>query len=198
VSRHPSAYLFTVEPKKIDRRGCPPGQGTRQAAPLPNAPDAPRGLIGNPPHIPTPELRDRVQTYAKVMSQKMIAASFDPPISEDTLQRHYRAELDAGKREAVAAVGGRLLAKAMAGNLTAMIFYLRTQGGWAAKHEFSGPGGQPLRVDLTAFLADKDEDDCRAIEQVLAALAAAGGVDVAGLLSVGNSASQGQEAEPRA
>jgi hypothetical protein len=149
--------------------------------------------------VPTPELRDRVKTYAKVMSQDMIAASFDPPISTDTLQRHYRAELDAGKREAIAAVGGRLLAKAMAGNLTAMIFYLRTQGGWAAKHEISGPGGQPLKViDLTAFLADKDEDECRAIEQVLDALAAAGGIDVASLVGERAPASEGQEAEPRA
>lgn len=184
-------YLFAVEANKTDRRGCPPGAGTQLGAPPPGAHQMNLGRIGNPPHIPTTETRERVQTYAKVMSQQMIAASFDPPISTDTLQRHYRAELDAGKREAIAAVGGRLLAKAMAGNLTAMIFYLRTQGGWAAKHEISGPGGGPLRtIDLTAFLADKDEDECAAIERVLEALAAAGGLDVPALLGQRDPASQ--------
>lgn len=169
------------------------------APPFAHAPDATNlGRIGNPPHVPTPEMRERVRTYAKVMSQQMIAASFEPPISTDTLQRHYRAELDAGKRDAVAAVGGRLLAKAMAGNLTAMIFYLRTQGGWTAKHELTGPNGQPLRAfDLSGFLADKDEDECRAIEQALAALAAAGGIDVAGLLGVGAPASEGATPDVR-
>jgi hypothetical protein len=88
-------------------------------------------------------------------------------------------------------VGAKLLAKALAGNLTAMIFYLRTQGGWAAKHELTGPGGGPLQtIDLTAFLADKTEEELAAIEQFLTALAAAGGVDVAGLLGLGDPASQ--------
>lgn len=130
------------------------------------------------------------------MSQPMIAASFNPPISTDTLQRHYRAELDAGKREAVAAVGAKLLSKALAGNLTAMIFYLRTQGGWAVRHEIGGPDGQPLNVsiDLTGFLADKSEEELTAIEQFLSALAAAGGINVPGLLSGGDPASQGAEA----
>lgn len=166
-----------------------------QAQPLIGRGPERMGQIGNPPHIATEQNRETVRLYAKVMSQEMIASAIG--VSVDTLQRHYRAELDAGKREAIAAVGGKLLAKAMAGNLTAMIFYLRTQGGWSAKHEITGPGGGPLRtVDLTAFLADKSEEELAQFEHFLEALATAGGLDVAGLLDVGAPAGEGAPAGP--
>lgn len=146
-------------------------------------------MIGNPPHVPTDANREKVRTYAKVMSQEMIANALG--VSTDTLQRHYRKEFNEGKREAVASVGAKLLSKALAGNLTAMIFYLRTQGGWAVRHEHTGPNGGPLQtIDLTAFLADKSEEELAQIEQVLDALATAGGVDVAGLLGLGATASE--------
>lgn len=178
-----------MENQTPDHRGCPIGGAT--------TPQRHGGAIGNPPHIPTQADRERVRTYAKVMSQPMIAASFEPPISIDTLTRHYRAELDAGQREAVATVGAKLLAKALSGNLTAMIFYLRTRGGWATQHQVTGPGGGPLQtIDLTAFLADKSEEELANFEQFLSALATAGGIDIPSLLGVGAPASEGAPASP--
>jgi DNA invertase Pin-like site-specific DNA recombinase len=73
-----------MNPEKSDARGTPPGAGT--IAP------AHGGRIGNPPFQPTEEQRQTVLTYAKVMSQEMIADALD--ISVDTLVRHFRKELD--------------------------------------------------------------------------------------------------------
>lgn len=161
------------EETKPDRRGCPPGRGV--AAGVPGTRHY-AGRIGNPPFIPTAEQRQNVRLYAKVMSHEMIAASFEPPISIDTLKRHFRRELDEGKREAVAAVGGKLLARAMAGNMTAMIFYLRTQGKWNTRIEHTGPDGGPIQhIDISAKLRELSDEQLDALEPVLDLLLASGG-----------------------
>jgi hypothetical protein len=47
-----------------------------------------------------------------------------------TLRKHFRDELDRGVAEAKATIAGYLFAAAKAGNVTAQIFYLKTQGHW--------------------------------------------------------------------
>jgi hypothetical protein len=47
-----------------------------------------------------------------------------------TLRTHFRDELDRGVAEAKATIAGYLLVAAKAGNVTAQIFYLKTQGHW--------------------------------------------------------------------
>jgi hypothetical protein len=164
--------------ERRDRRGCPPGAGTAQGVP---GTRHYAGKIGNPPFVATDEQRQNVRLYAKVMSHEMIAASFEPPISIDTLKRHFRKELDDGKREAVAAVGGKLLAKAMGGNMTAMIFYLRTQGKWNTRVELSGPDGGPIQhLDLSPILANFSDEQLALIEPILEQLLTAAGIDLDG------------------
>jgi hypothetical protein len=75
-------------------------------------------------------------------------------ISRDTLDRHFKAELADGRFDAVAHIGGKLIQKAMAGNMTAMIFYLRTQGKWNTRIEHTGLDGGPISTfDAGLFLA---------------------------------------------
>jgi hypothetical protein len=56
------------------------------------------------------------------------------PISQDTLARHFRTELAAGKAKTIAKVAGKLVATALGAPgpqaTTSQIFYLKTQAGW--------------------------------------------------------------------
>lgn len=172
-----------MEPKKEDRRGCPPGQGVIVGP----------GRIGNPPHVPTDENRSKVRTLAKVCGQDLCAQAMG--FSTDTLQRHYLEDFHAGKQQAIQAVGAKLLERALNGHTAEMIFYLKTHAGWTTRVELSGPGGGPIRtVDLSAFLAGKNEEELAQVESVLSALLAAGGIDVAGAVAVGAGAGAGAEA----
>lgn len=75
-----------------------------------------------------------VQTLAAVLSKQQIAAYFG--MAENTFsaicerQPEVLAAYEKGKARAVASVAGNLLQQARSGNLTAMIFYLKTQGRW--------------------------------------------------------------------
>jgi hypothetical protein len=131
-----------MESEKTDRRGTPPGAGT--------VVPAQGGRIGNPSHVRDEAKAAEIRTLAKVASQELAAEAVG--ISVDTLQRYYLADFNAGKREAVMAVGGKLLAKAMNGDRTCMIFYLRTQGKWSTRVELTGVDGGPIRTfDLSRF-----------------------------------------------
>jgi hypothetical protein len=75
---------------------------------------------------------DLVIQFAKVgQPQENIARYLN--ITAKTLRANYRHELDTAKSEAVVAVGGKLYETAMDGNVTAMMFYLKAQGGWNDK-----------------------------------------------------------------
>jgi hypothetical protein len=50
--------------------------------------------------------------------------------SPKTLRKHLRDELDLGAAEANATIAGCLFANAKAGNITAQIFWLKTQAHW--------------------------------------------------------------------
>jgi hypothetical protein len=164
-----------MESQKVDRRGCPPGQGIAVGA---NA-----GRIGNPAHEPTAENRLKVRTLAKVCSQELIAQAMG--FSVDTLQKYYLDDFNEGKQQAIQAVGAKLLERALKGHTAEMIFYLKTHAGWTTRVEVGGPGGGPVKVDLTSFLAGKTEEELAVVESVLSALIAAGGVDVPGLVDGG-------------
>ena len=55
-------------------------------------------------------------------------------ISEPTLRKHYREELDISKAKANAIVSQALFKSAKDGNVTAQIFWLKTQAGWREKN----------------------------------------------------------------
>ena len=84
---------------------------------------------GHPPHEPTKALRDTVRLHAIVGTRhEMIAQVLQ--IDVKTLYKYYRRELDTARDLANAQVGGALFNKAMAGDTTAQIFWMKTRARW--------------------------------------------------------------------
>ena len=94
-----------------------------------------------------------VETLAAVLTSAQIAdflgigrTTFYAILDRDRdLAERYKR----GRARAVGAVAQSLITKARAGNVTAMIFYLKTQGGWRETQavEVSGPQGTPRSAD---------------------------------------------------
>ena len=142
-----------------DARGTPPGAGTI-------TPEH-GGRIGNPPYVPTPEQRRDVEAWVKAgLKPEDIGVLLD--ISEPTVRRHFKDELTKSRIKVKAAIGASLVAKALRGNLTAQIFYLRTQAKWNVRVEHTGEGGGPIRTyDLSNLGLDEKRTLLAVIDQLL-------------------------------
>lgn len=89
---------------------------------------------GMPAHQPTEETRNLVKTWARVGTTQLVIAR-ELGISEDTLSKYYACELADASARGVATVASSLYAKAIAGDTTAMIFFLKTRGRWREKDD---------------------------------------------------------------
>lgn len=93
---------------------------------------------------------DQIERLAAVLTVKQMADYFG--ISERTFlnRRNDDARVSAaykkGRAAAIAAIGGSLLQQAQSGNITAMIFYLKTQAGWRDKVEVEHSGNPEIVV----------------------------------------------------
>ena len=67
-------------------------------------------------------------------------------ISEPTLRKHFRNELDTSKARANAVISQALFKNAKSGNVAAQIFWLKTQAGWRETnhYELTGKDGEKL------------------------------------------------------
>lgn len=96
--------------------------------------------MGRKPYQPTPDEGERVAKLAAYgMDHDTIANVIG--ISDETLRKYYRRELDTGKAQTIERVAGRLVDIAMAGDVQAAKFYLAAQGNWTTDrqtHEHSG------------------------------------------------------------
>ena len=101
--------------------------------------------VGRPPYIKTEDDAKLVEalTIAGV-TQTLIAQIVK--ISEPTLRKNFRKELDTSKARANAVISQALFKKAKDGNVVAQIFWLKTQAGWKEKnyHELTGKDGDKL------------------------------------------------------
>jgi len=91
-------------------------------------------------HVPTDELKLTVGFLSiNGVTQPRIAAILG--ITWKTLVKHYKFELENALDEKNAMVAGGLFAKAIAGDTTAMIFWLKTRAGWKETNvqEFAVP-----------------------------------------------------------
>jgi len=72
-------------------------------------------------------------------------------ITDDTLRKHYRKELDEGRIEANASVAQTLYQQAKNGNTTAAIFWLKTRAQWreSDRLEVTGANGKPVELVIT-------------------------------------------------
>lgn len=126
---------------------------------------APKSSFGNVAHEPTEEIRKRVSDLTSYgVPQVQIAAVLD--ISVDTLQRHYRTELDTAVIVANERVSKRMYALACdpdhPDHFKAMKYWLGARAGWkeAAAVEHSGPNGGDIptvvRVEYVGVPGDTD------------------------------------------
>ena len=95
------------------------------------------------------EQKEQIGSLAKTLTQEQIAdflgisrRTFIEMLNRDKeLSAHYKK----GKSEAIAGVAGHLLKNCAKGNVTAQIFFLKTQAGWSeqdiVKHQHSGEFG---------------------------------------------------------
>ena len=101
--------------------------------------------VGRPPYIKKEDDAKLVEalTIAGV-TQTLIAQIVK--ISEPTLRKNFRKELDTSKARANAVISQALFKKAKDGNVVAQIFWLKTQAGWKEKNalELTGKDGDKL------------------------------------------------------
>lgn len=131
-----------------------------------------RRLVHHPEHIPTDELRQRVQDLARVCTQGQIAILLD--ISVGTLSKHYERELELGVAKAASAIGVKMIEKALTGHFASMAFFLARRGGWNDKTEVIIPKGGLIRQ---YNLGDKSPEDLERLLPLLDELIASGNDD---------------------
>ena len=120
------------------------------------------------------DLKQVESLAANGLTQEQIAAALG--ISESTLHQRKRdsadfaAAIKRGKAKGIALVTNKLMESIKGGNMTGMIFFLKTQAGWKETnlHEVTGANGDPISLLLTQVqgnslgvsqsTADDDED----------------------------------------
>ena len=98
-------------------------------------------------HIPTEETRKLVRSLSAVGIKYVdIAGKLD--ISDDTLVKHYKKDLEDGRIDANASIGQTLFQQAKNGNTAAAIFWLKTRAQWKETNalEVTGADGGTLKV----------------------------------------------------
>lgn len=114
---------------------------------------------GRPPHEPTKATRDTVRLHAIVGTRhEMIAQVLQVDVK--TLYKYYRRELDTARDLANAQVGGALFNKALAGDTTAQIFWMKTRARWKEEQiiEHTGPGGSAITPAVIQLVGPADDD----------------------------------------
>tara|TARA_Y100000114_G_scaffold128662_1_gene125792 strand:- start:253 stop:696 length:444 start_codon:yes stop_codon:yes gene_type:complete len=100
---------------------------------------------GRPQFIKKDDDKKTVEALAIAgVTQRLIAQIVK--ISEPTLRKHFREELDTSKARANAVISQALFKNAKDGNVAAQIFWLKTQAGWRETnyHELTGKDGDKL------------------------------------------------------
>lgn len=79
---------------------------------------------------------------------------------EKTLRKYYAEELENAEAKANTQVANVLYKKAMEGDLTAVIFWLKTRARWRdfSRVEITGADKQPQQVNITFGVRKPDDD----------------------------------------
>jgi len=112
---------------------------------------------GQPPYEPTPADRATVQNLAALgATHKEIAMCIGRTgISEPTLRKHFRRELNNSLTEVKALAMSQVVAAMKRGEPWAVCFFLKCRGGWRERQdirqeiEHSGAGGEALKIEVT-------------------------------------------------
>ena len=105
-----------------------------------------------PAHAPTPATRELVARSSGLgLPHESIAHLVGNGISDITLRKHYRAELDVGRAKAHLAVAATLYDKACSGDTGAMVWYTKCQMRWSPPPAIVEVSGS---ISISAALAD--------------------------------------------
>lgn len=105
-------------------------------------------------HQPTEATRATVEALAGVAGLRQAEVAAYIGITEKTLRRHYRGELDRATVTAVAKVAESLFQKAIGGDVTAMIFWLKARAGWTDKPAADSGDDAPLPTRVVVEVRD--------------------------------------------
>ena len=111
------------------------------------------------------DLKQVESLAANGLTDEQIASALG--ISRTTLASRKRdsadfaAAIKKGKAKGVAVVTNKLMESIKGGNITAMIFFLKTQAGWKETNvqEHTGKGGTALQAPVFSFQPVKPKDD---------------------------------------
>ena len=108
-----------------------------------------RKRVGRPPCVVTGDTRAEVYNLS-IVGTRYEDIALVMGMSNDTLKKHYKNELEKGRIEANAAVAGTLYEKAKQGDTSSMIFWLKTRAQWSEKNttELTGEGGAPINIKV--------------------------------------------------
>lgn len=133
-------------------------------------PNAPKRSRGRPAFAPSRAQREAVKTASGAgvadhyIALLILDRSSGLPISETTLKKHFRLELSQGRADAHLNVGKAILDQAKAGNMTAAIWYSKTQMGWRETQPIPAASADPSSAGTAADqLAQRLRDAARAI-----------------------------------
>jgi len=111
------------------------------------------------------DLKQVESLAANGLTQEQIAAALG--ISESTLHKRkqentdFTAAIKRGKAKGIALVTNKLMESIKDGNMTGMIFFLKTQAGWkeTTVQEHTGKDGAVLQAPVFTFQPVKPKDD---------------------------------------
>jgi len=104
-------------------------------------------------HIPDDKSRLLVKSLSSVGVRFVdIATKLD--ITDDTLRKHYKKELDDGRIDANASIAQTLFQQAKAGNTTALIFWLKSRAGWKETNVNEISGGEGINITFVKSIND--------------------------------------------
>jgi hypothetical protein len=117
-----------------------------------------KNLGGRPPHQPTDQTRRLVEAMAGCgIPQQQIAKVVG--ISDETLRKRYRRELDLGVIEANAKVAEALFKQAIEGNTAALIWWTKARMGWRERTGAEHSGSLSLSVPERLAIAVRKAAD---------------------------------------
>ncbi len=104
------------------------------------------------------ERKDVAKMIAVGIPQESVAMVIRGGIHKDTLRKHFRYELDTAMIKAHGKIGGKLFAMAMAGNISSLIFYAKTQMGWKETQILEGNPDAPFVIKHEITFVDPKVD----------------------------------------
>lgn len=118
---------------------------------------------GRPTKSLTPEQIAQVEALGAVLSVEQIADYFG--VGKTTFyaimerQPEVSERYKKGKAKAIGSVAQGLLQQARSGNITAAMFYLKTQAGWRETQNIDHTtGGEPMQPSVIEIVAPKAKD----------------------------------------